>query len=208
MCCTVKIECRVMYWCANFWEWHGKPKHWTSHFLDMAFAKMVTSNKCQLICWSCAGKQLVVICQVPFHRKFQSWANCNFCKSSGLTHYLRSRVGQLALHVLRFPFCTKWELIFCLPVIILWSESWVLTSAWKIESCVKLKSQTVATKDNFFLLHWHLIIMTNPSSYFPSVACVWNYDGHQGFSFLFQFYDIKKFGKCFPETDQMFLNSD
>jgi hypothetical protein len=166
----------------------------------MAFGKMVNSNKWQFICWSCAGKWIFVVCQAPFHLTFQTWANCKFCKSSGLTHYLRSRVGQVALHVLRFPFCAKWELIFCLPVIILWSESWVLTSAQKIESCLKMKSQTVATEGNFCLLHSHLTIMKNPSSYFPSVACVWNCDGHQGFSFSFQFCDIKRFGKIFPKT--------
>jgi hypothetical protein len=142
--CTVKIECRIMYWCADFWERHGKPKLWTcymisiqdkaiksspSHPLYMAFAKLVGSNNCQLICWSCAGKLIIVICQVPFQLKFQTWANCKVCKSSGLPHYLRSRVGQLALHAVRFPFCAKWELIFCLPVGILWSEFWVLTSA-------------------------------------------------------------------------------
>jgi len=141
---------------------HKAIKSSTSHSLYMAFAKMVTSKNCQLICSSCAGKLIIVICQAPFHLKFQTWANCKFCKSSGLPQYLRSRVGQLALHVLRFPFCAKWELIFFLPVIILGSEFWVLTSALKIESCLKLKSQTVATKDNFCLLHSHLIIIKNP----------------------------------------------
>jgi hypothetical protein len=138
-----KIEYRIMYWCATFWEQHGKPKLWTyymisiedkaiksstSHSLYMAFAKMVNSNNCQLICSSCAGKLIVVICPAPFQLNFQTWANWKFCKSSGLTHYQRPRVGQLALDVLRFPFCAKWELIFCLPVVILWSEFWVLTS--------------------------------------------------------------------------------
>jgi hypothetical protein len=142
--CTVKIECRIIYWSANFWEGHGEPKlctcymisidhkairSSTSHSLCMAFAKMVNSNNCQLICSSCAGKLIIVICQAQFQLKCQTWANCKFCKSSGLPHYLSSRVGKLALHVLRFPFCPKWELIFFLPLIILWSESWTLTSA-------------------------------------------------------------------------------
>jgi hypothetical protein len=114
---------------ATWYQFQTRLSSFQLQSLYMAFAKMVTSNNCQLICWSCAGKLIIVICQVPFHLKFQTWANCKFCKSSGPTHYLSSRVGQLALHVLRFPFCAKWELIFCLPVVILWSEFWVLTSA-------------------------------------------------------------------------------
>jgi len=62
-----------------------------------------------------------------------------------------------------------------------------------------MKSQKVVTKDNFCLLHSHLIIMKNLSSYFPSVACVklwWA----SGFFFFFSILWYQKIWQIFPKN--------